>query len=119
MRTNPKISTSYLNSIWTSQRHCDAGELLDLLRALTAANGLRPDSHGFFQSINFGGLDLNAPLAARAALEVVDRERLAANDELATVRTGEPVVQTRHGDSETPGCCLTRKQFCGHRSPPT
>jgi hypothetical protein len=108
MRTNTKISTSYLNSIWTSQRRCNAGEMLDLLRTLTAANGLRPDSHGFFQSINFGALDLNAPLAARAALEVVDRERLTANDELATIRTGEPVVQARYGNSELLCCVLCR-----------
>ncbi|MBS0205580.1 MAG: hypothetical protein JSS49_21970 [Planctomycetes bacterium] len=92
--------------------------MLDLLWALTAANGLRSDSHGFPESFNFGDLDLNAPLAARATLEVFDCERLAANDELATVRTGQPLVQARHGDSETPGCSLTRKEFCGHRSPP-
>lgn len=85
MRTNTKTSTSYLNSIWTSQRYRDAGEMLELLRALTAANGLRSDSHGLFQSNNFCVLDLDASLAARAALEVVDRVRLAANDELARV----------------------------------
>ena len=87
-------------SIRPSQRNMDTGVVSNVAGRPTLPLRLWPDAHGFSQSLDFGLLNLNASLPSSATLEVFDRVRLAANDELSAVRARQPVVQARDGNPE-------------------
>lgn len=70
----------------------------------------RMDAHKFFEAIDLSHLDLNSPLSLRAALEVVDGNRLAADRKQAGVRLGEPIVKARSGNTEPVGGFLCTQQ---------
>ncbi len=76
---------------------------------------LRHDPHQFAKLVNLAGFDLDLALAAGTGLEVADRDALAANDEQTNVGLSEPIIEGRHGDSETArGLFRGQKLLRGH-----
>ncbi len=76
---------------------------------------LRHDEHQFAKPVDLAGFDLDLALAVSTGLKVADRDALAANDEQADVGLPEPIVERRHGDSETTrGLFRGQEYFRGH-----
>ena len=81
-------------------------------------NNLRADAHQLAQAVNFLCFDPNAALPFAAPLQVVDRDPMAANQELADPAAAEPIVERRHGDSEAIGGFGGGKEVVGHGNQP-
>lgn len=62
------------------------------------------DPHQVFEAFDFSGLNLDTPLALSPTLEVVDYGSLAADHECAGIRLGEPSIEARRRDAQSPGC---------------
>lgn len=91
------------HSIWAAERHRDAGIVLDPDRGVSLPNRLGMNAHGLPETFDFRFFDLNAPLSAGSALEIVDREGSAAQHKLPGIGAGQPVVQTGDRNSEPLG----------------
>ena len=60
--------------------------------------GMNP--HQLANSLYFGSLDANSALPLWPTLEVVDRDRLTADDEQTPIRLAEPVVERGRADPQ-------------------
>ncbi len=61
---------------------------------------LGTDPHQFANSVDFCRVDADSPLPLRTALEILDRDRLTADDEQAPVRLAKPVVEGGRADRQ-------------------
>ncbi len=102
------------HSIRSSQRNMNAGVVPNLARRSTLQLCPWTDSHGFPQAFDFGFLNLDASLPARAPLEVSDCVRLTADDKLPAVRACQPLVQARDGNPEPLGRLLCGEKIGRH-----
>lgn len=59
--------------------------------------------HGFVEPPDFPCIDPDPPLTLGAALQVIDRDRLAAELETAGIRSTEPIVERRLGNAQSSG----------------
>lgn len=63
--------------------------------------------HGFVEPLDFPRIDADPPLTLGTTLQVVDRERLAAELETTGIRLPEPIVERRRGNAQPSGSFLT------------
>jgi hypothetical protein len=61
------------------------------------------NTHQFLDSLDLLRFDSDAALPLGTALHVINGNRLSAQHEQAAIRLSEPVIECRHGDSETLG----------------
>ena len=69
-------------------------------------NRARADAHQFVDSFNFARFNLNPAFAARSALDVIDGDRLAPNDQQTKVGLAEPIIKCRDRDAKPLGGLL-------------
>ena len=86
----------------TSERDDDSREALATDGPLSWAKYLRMDAHQLLEPIHFDSSDSDATLPLRTALQIVDGDALAADDETSPIRLAEPIVQTRDGHPQPP-----------------
>ena len=64
------------------------------------ADRLRSDAHQVLDPFDLSGFQENAPLPARTALVIVDRDLLAADHEQPPIGPAEPVIQGYGRDTQ-------------------
>ena len=97
-----------------TQRRGDSWKSSQPNRWSTYSGRLRPDAHQFQDALDFLERNAYPSLPLGAALPVVDRDRLSAEDEQASIRLAQPVIPGRHGDPETLGGLRGSQWFDGH-----
>lgn len=78
----------------------------------------RLDSHQFAQAIDLGDFDANTTLSLGTGLQVVDRDSLTADFQIAQAASSQPIIERRHRDSQTASGLGGGKQFVGHSDIP-
>jgi len=83
---------------------------------MRAANRCLPgnDAHLLPDALDLRHFYLDSPLAIWAALKIMNRHRIAADEEQAMVRLAEPIVKRRHGYPETFRRIVSREISNGH-----
>jgi len=72
-------------------------------RRSAAACPTGSDPHGFVEPPDFPCIDPDPSLTLGAALQVIDRDGLAAELETAGIRSTEPIVERRFGNAQSSG----------------